>query len=256
MKSRAQIIKEKMQSGYFAKGFAVTTADPVFSEMAGYAGYDYVFIDAEHTPLDRREICNHISAAQSGGACAFVRVSGIDANWIKGILDHGPDGIIFPFIHNRDLAEKAVASCTYPDTEYNGVRGQGPRRAVQYGFGDVDAYLADAASYCLRFMQIESYEGCCHLREILSVPGVDGIYFGPGDLSRSLRAQDAPTPSIEDLTASVYHEVQKAGKLLGVPLRPDPDSIAKARRAGAIWGTCGIDTDIMAETMKQYLKMF
>ena len=45
MKSRAQIIKEKMQSGYFAKGFAVTPADPVFSEMAGYAGYDYVFID-------------------------------------------------------------------------------------------------------------------------------------------------------------------------------------------------------------------
>lgn len=70
----AERLRQKQRAGEFAKGFAVTLADPALSEMAGAAGYDFVFVDAEHTPLDRQDIYRHILAAQGAGAAALVRV--------------------------------------------------------------------------------------------------------------------------------------------------------------------------------------
>ena len=64
---RLEALKKKMDSGKLVKGFFLTMADPMVSEIAGYAGYDYIWIDAEHGPLDRQEIFHHIVAAQGTG---------------------------------------------------------------------------------------------------------------------------------------------------------------------------------------------
>ena len=135
-------IREKIAAGKLVKGFFLNMADPMVSEMAGYIGYDYVWIDAEHGPLDRQEIFHHIVAAQGAGCAAFVRVPGVDAKAMKAILDMGPDGIIFPFINNAEVAKEAVRSCSYPD--HGGVRGQGPIRAIRYGLIDEDEYIQTA----------------------------------------------------------------------------------------------------------------
>ena len=123
-------IKNKLNEGKLIKGIFLAMSDPIVGEMAGMAGYDYVWIDAEHGPLDRQEILHHIMAAQGAGCCAFVRVPIGEPSLIKAILDMGPDGIIFPFINNKETAEKAVKSCGYPKD--GGVRGQGPIRAINY----------------------------------------------------------------------------------------------------------------------------
>ena len=49
----AKILREKLQSGRFVTGFASTLSDPAVSEMAACAGYDFVFVDGEHPPMDR-----------------------------------------------------------------------------------------------------------------------------------------------------------------------------------------------------------
>ena len=79
---RVEALKQKMKSGKLVKGFFLTMADPTVSEIAGYAGYDYVWIDAEHGPLDRQEILHHIVAAQGSGCAAFVRVPVTDRNML------------------------------------------------------------------------------------------------------------------------------------------------------------------------------
>ena len=135
---------------------------------------------------------------------------------LKAILDMGPDGVIFPFVHNADTARLAVAACTYPDGPYQGVRGQGPMRAVRYGFGEEAAYLAAPENYLLKIMQIESYEGWLNLDEILSVPGVDGVYLGPADLGRSVAAhKDLNPPSVAEICDDVCRRVRAAGKWMG-----------------------------------------
>ena len=154
MQNGAERLAQKMEKGGFAVGFAVTLAEPALSEMAGCAGYDFVFVDAEHSPLDRRDVFQHIMAAQGAGAAALVRVRAAEPAMLKAILDMGPDGVIFPFVHNADTARLAVAACTYPDGPYQGVRGQGPMRAVRYGFGEEAAYLAAPENYLLKLCRL------------------------------------------------------------------------------------------------------
>ena len=74
--------------------------------------------------MDRREVYHHVMAAQSAGACAFVRVPGVEYQQIKHVLDMGPDGVIFPFVNSAEIARTAVAACTYPAD--GGKRGIGP----------------------------------------------------------------------------------------------------------------------------------
>ena len=257
MRNGAENFRKRAQAGIFQKGFAVTLAEPVLSEMAGCAGYDFVFIDAEHAPLGRIEIFRHIMAAQGAGVCAFVRVPDAAPAPLKAILDAGPDGIIFPFVHNARIARAAVAACVYPDSPPRGMRGQGPQRAVRYGFGPSGDYLADPGAWCLRLMQIESLEGYLHLDEILAVDGVDGIYLGPADLLRSLRAaQTPPRKSVEEICRDVYARVRAAGKLMGAPLGTDVRSVESVLQMGAQWGVCGIDTELMAGAMRACLALF
>lgn len=253
----AQALRDLTAQGEFVKGFAVTLSDPALSEMAGLAGYNFVFIDMEHSPLDRQNVLLHVMAAQGAGAAAMVRLPGIDSNRIKAILDLGPDGVIFPFIHDAETARRAVAACTYPDSPYHGVRGQGPIRAAGYGFGDEVAYISDPSAWCLHIMQIESYEGYQNLDEILAVPGVDGVYIGPADLSHSLTAHAAENPpSLEDICVDVYQRVRSAGKWMGAPLGLSRGSVEKAIQMGAHWGVCGIDTSLLAEGMRACLQNF
>ena len=162
---RVEALKKKMDEGKLLKGFFLTMADPAVSEMAGYAGYDYVWIDAEHAPLGRQEILHHIMAAQGSGCAAFVRVPGAERSQMKAILDMGPDGVIFPFTNNVEVAKEEIRSCLYPDD--GGVRGQGPIRAIRYGLDSEDEYIAAAKHRVFKVGQIETVEGYENLDAIL-----------------------------------------------------------------------------------------
>ena len=251
----AQALREKLRSGRFVTGFAATLSDSVVSEMAACAGYDFVFVDAEHPPMDRQTILRHVMAAQGGGAAALIRVWGCDPSALKALLDLGPDGLIFPFIHDGESARRAVSACSYPDQLPGGVRGQGPMRAVRWGFGDGAGYLEDPGQYLLRIMQVESYEGWRNLDEILSVPGVDGIYLGPAELDRSLQAQEGPgVPGLEEACLDVCRKTRAAGKWMGAPVPVSREGAASVRAKGAQWGVCGIDADLLANGMRNCLE--
>lgn len=130
-------------------------------------------------------------------------------------------------------------------------------RAVRYGFGEEAAYLAAPENYLLKIMQIESYEGWLNLDEILSVPGVDGVYLGPADLGRSVAAhKDLNPPSVAEICDDVCRRVRAAGKWMGVPLGTTPKNAADARERGAQWGVCGIDTALLADGMRACLANF
>ncbi|MBQ7372834.1 MAG: host specificity protein [Blautia sp.] len=248
--SRADAIRKKMDEGKLVKGFFLTMADPMVSEMAGYAGYDYVWIDAEHGPLDRQEIFHHIVAAQGSGCAAFVRVPVADRNLMKAILDMGPDGVIFPFTNNKEIAEEAVRSCAYPD--FGGVRGQGPIRAIRYGLDDEREYIANAYEKVLKICQIETMEGYENLDEILSVDGIDSLFIGAADLSRSIAGRGDGT-QVRPVYQDICKRVRAAGKYLGVAIGADGESGKRAKDDGAQWIVFGQDAKALALALKANL---
>ena len=249
---RVRILREKIASGRLVKGFFLTMSDPAVSEIAGFAGYDYVWIDAEHGALGRQEILRHIMAAQGAGCAAFVRVRAAEPSLMKAVLDMGPDGVIFPFCNDAQTARRAVCACSYPDDPHHGIRGQGPIRAIRYGLDDENLYLRHAYDTVLKIAQIETLEGYRNLDEILAVPGIDSLFIGAADLSRSMAGAGCAS-EFNKVYDTICRKVRAAGILLGAAISPTPEEAARAKRKGVQWVVFGQDARALAGALKANL---
>lgn len=245
-------LKAKIAGGKIAFGIFVTFADCAISEIAGYAGCDFVWIDAEHGALDRREIFHHIMAAQSAGAAAFVRVPGVDPHFVKAIMDMGADGIIFPFIDSRAKAELAVKSCIYPPT---GMRGQGPIRAIKYGLDDEQAYIRGASESIWKILQVENIEGYGKLDEIMSVPGIDTIFVGPGDMTLSMDIPAERKPAeMKKVADDIGTRLAARGITLGSATGYTAEDIGAWAERGAKWLVISQDARIVSGNLSRIMR--
>ena len=246
MNERLQRITEKMKQGKPVVGVFVLLADASVSEIVGYSGCDFVWIDSEHGMMDRREIYHHVLAAQAAGACAFVRVPGVEYYQIKNTLDMGPDGVIFPFVNTPEIARRAVEACTYPAD--GGKRGIGPLRAIKYGLENEPEYLKIAKDEVWKILQIETMEAAENLEEIAKVPGYQSLFVGPADLGMSMtRIPPAEKPA---LIAEVQRRAAKAaaenGKFCGSCAGPTKASCQELLNRGVQWMTIAQDARILS----------
>ena len=115
--------REKMDSGISCIGPSITLKDPFISEALGPES-DFLWIDAEHSPMSIESVTGHLLAARACNKPALVRVPGSATESIKPVLDSGVDGIIVPQVTGVDEVRKVVADCRYPPL---GRRGFGPR---------------------------------------------------------------------------------------------------------------------------------
>ena len=250
--NRIDNLKKKIAEGRLVKGVFITMSDCVSSEMAGYCGYDLVWIDSEHGPLDRQEILHHIMAAQGAGCCAIVRVRAAEPSIMKSILDMGPDGVIFPFCNDADTARRAVAACSYPDSIYHGMRGQGPCRAIRYGVDDEGEYLAHAYEKVWKIMQIETVEGYENLDSIMEVPGIDSLFIGAADLSRSIAGSEGRY-DLDTVYDDICRRVKAKGLHLGAAIGPTPEDARRVMSKGVEWVVFGQDSIVLGKALKANL---
>ena len=254
MNERLQKITEKIKRGEPVVGVFVLLADASVSEIVGYSGCDFVWIDSEHGMMDRREIYHHVLAAQSAGACAFVRVPGVEYYQIKNTLDMGPDGIIFPFVNTPEIALQAVEACTYPID--GGKRGIGPLRAIRYGLDNEADYLKTAKDEVWKIFQIESMEAVDNLEEIAKIPGYHSLFVGPADLGMSMTSVDPHDKPA--LIADVQQRVAKAaalnGKYCGSCAGPTKESCAELLKRGVQWMTIAQDVRILSSFLADVIR--
>jgi 2-dehydro-3-deoxyglucarate aldolase/4-hydroxy-2-oxoheptanedioate aldolase len=175
--------REKIQRRETLIGTHVSLSDSSVTEIFGKLGFDYIWIDTEHTALDKQNVRQHLIAAKASGSLGFVRIPWNDPVLVKPILDIGADGVIFPFVCSREEAQKAIDSCYYPP---RGIRGYGPNRAANYGLTEQQKYCNDAGDALFKIIQIEHIDAIKNLENILSVEGIDAVVVGPQDLSASM----------------------------------------------------------------------
>ncbi len=176
-------IRKKISENEIVLGTIISFSDPVVSEVLCNCGFDFIWIDGEHQPLDKKDIDLHIMTVKGAGSAPLVRISWNDPVRVKPILEMGPAGIIFPFIKTKEEAELAVASCKYPP---KGIRGYGPRRANRFSAMSKEEYIEKAKTEPWIILIIEHIEAVNNLEEIVKVEGVDSIVVGPEDLSGSI----------------------------------------------------------------------
>jgi 2-dehydro-3-deoxyglucarate aldolase/4-hydroxy-2-oxoheptanedioate aldolase len=180
---RMNPLKEKIRAGKKMIGTHVSLVDPSVCEILGLMGFDYIWIDMEHTCIDFQVLNQCLMAVRSAGGSPIVRVPQHDYTFLKKVLEMGPDGIVFPMIRNVEEAREDIANTLYPPY---GVRGFGPRSAIGYGLCDVREYIEKKSLDMCRFIQIEHINAVNCLPDLLEIPFVDGFVIGPCDLSGSI----------------------------------------------------------------------
>lgn len=206
-------LKRRLQQGKKSAGAWLQIASPFTAEIMSRAGFDWLIIDMEHGPGDILTLIGQLQAMNGSGVVPLVRAPWNDFVAIKRILDAGAYGILFPYINTREETEAAVRACQYPPQGIRGVAGS--PRAAGYGQNS-KAYLSRANEEILIIAAVETPQAVSNLDEILSVPGLDGIFIGPMDLATSMGYPfDPGQPAVQETIAAIEKKVLAAHKFLG-----------------------------------------
>ena len=173
--------RDRLLRGDRLIGTIISLPAPELAEIASEAGFDWLFLDMEHGPLEPAALVRLIQAVR--GACAPVaRVPENEEMWIKKALDAGAAGVIIPRVNSAGEAAKAVHWSKFPP---EGGRGVGFSRANLYG-ARFQEHVETANRATAVIVQVEHVDAVRAIDDILAVPGVDAVFIGPYDLSASL----------------------------------------------------------------------
>lgn len=162
-------------------GIFIGVPSPALVEMAGHAGFDFVIIDNEHGPASLETTEHMLRAAHSSGIVPVVRTLETD---ILRVLDIGASGIQVPAVNTAEQARRVVAAAKYPPV---GTRGAAfSTRAAGYGFFGGAPHVTASNDGIAVIVMAETRQAIDNLDEIIKVPGIDAVFFGPNDLSFSM----------------------------------------------------------------------
>jgi 2-keto-3-deoxy-L-rhamnonate aldolase RhmA len=209
-------------------GTWIMSASPLVAEAVGTAGFDWAVLDMEHTPLDLMTLVHLLQAVGNTQMVPVVRVPWNETVIVKRVLDAGAQTVLFPFVQNADEARAAVAATRYPP---NGVRGMaGMSRGSR--FGTTPDYLKTADKGMGVLVQIETPHAASLLEEIAAVPGVDGLFVGPADLSGAMgHPGELSHPDVMAVMADCAQRAARLGKPIGT-VGGTPEMVARYRAMG------------------------
>jgi 4-hydroxy-2-oxoheptanedioate aldolase len=207
--------KAKLTAGEPAFGCFVRTPEPQLIEYVGLLGWDFLVFDAEHGPLQPREVENLCRAIEPHGTTSMVRVTTNDAPTILRFLDIGAHGVHVPWVNSAAEAERAVRAVKYSP---RGTRGLAGSRASEWGLREpIEAYVERANRETLVVIQVETQEAVDAIDDYLKVDGVDVLFLGPTDLSQSLgHPGDLRHPDVLRAMDRVADAVVGSGTTLGI----------------------------------------
>jgi len=202
--------KQKLMAGEPVVGGTVYTSDPnIYCAMAN-AGFDFLWIEMQHSPLTYSDVAKMIRACQGAPAIPFIRVPDATPGDIQKAVDIGALGVIVPMVATVEEARDAVMYAKFPP---EGRRSQG---GGQYGELWGDDYRATANDNILVIAMIESPDGVEIADQIAAVDGVDVVFAASGDLG-SFSGFSRDDPRYEALITKIKDDTLAAGKKLGGP---------------------------------------
>jgi 4-hydroxy-2-oxoheptanedioate aldolase len=235
--------KRALAEGKQQFGLWAALADAYVTELLATAGFDWLLIDNEHAPNDVRSTLAQLQAVAAYASHPVVRPVRSDAALIKQLLDIGAQTLLLPMIDTAAQAADAVAATRYPP---QGIRGVGSGLARASRWNRVPDYLTSAADELCVLVQVESVQGMENLRAIAAVEGVDGVFFGPSDLSASMGLLGKPgDASVREAIRNGIAITRDAGKAAGV-LAAHPAIAADYLAAGATFVAVGSDTGLLS----------
>ena len=199
-------IREALHRGDRVYGTCIVSPSPVWPAAIKRIGLDFVFIDTEHTPIDRHQLSWMCRTYRAIEVAPIVRIPSPDPYEACKALDAGAQGIIGPYIESVEQVKRLVGA-----TKYRPLKGQKLEEFLECGEerdANLVEYLRSFNENSVLIANIESRPAMKSLDEIVSVEGLDGVLIGPHDLSISLGIPEQYGHA--DFDAAVREIFQKA----------------------------------------------
>jgi len=202
--------KQKLREGKQLVGVTIFSPDPNIYCAAANSGYDFTWIEMQHSPLTYGDVAKMIYACRGASAMPFIRVPDATESDIQKATDIGALGIIVPTVDTVEKAEAAVRWSRYPPL---GRRSQGNG---QYGALWGNDYRQTANDNMVVVVMIETPIGVANAEKIASVPGIDVIFAASTDLGNFSNTRQGQ-PEYEAMVTKIRDVVLAHHIALGGP---------------------------------------
>lgn len=234
-------------------GLWLSMADPYLAEVSATAGFDWLLVDGEHAPNDVRRILAALQAIAPYRSHPVVRAVNGEPALIKQLLDIGAQTLLIPMVETAQQAQQLVAATRYPPDGVRGVASAVARASRWNARGD---YLDAANSEVCLLVQAESVTALDNLDAICAVPGIDGVFIGPADLSASMGHRGrADHPDVVAAIEDAIRRIVASGKAAGT-LMTDNASSRRALQLGCTFVATGVDLLLYAAAARGLAKDF
>lgn len=209
-------------------------------ELLAIAGFQFVVIDLEHSPMSIESMSSAVAIGRARGLCPLVRVPDHTPVWVQRCLDAGAAGVVVPHVDDAEQARVAGRAARF---EPRGTRGVGPTsRAGGWGLAPWSDYLSQQDQVVV-IAQIESPSGVDAASAIAADPNIDALFVGPADLGQSL---GLPSGSVQlaDTIRKVTTAAHEAGTPVGIAVGT-ADRAAEHARNGFDFVMAGNDATML-----------
>lgn len=245
MQLQKNTFRDSLRAGKSVIGCWVGFADANVAEALGGCGFDWLLLDGEHAPNDPRTVLDQLRALAPYPVHPVVRPVQGEVALVKQYLDVGAQTLLIPMIDTVDQAKLMVSATRYAP---EGIRGMGAALARASRWNQIPNYVNDANDQICLLVQAETTLALKNLKAIAEVDGVDGVFFGPADLSASMGYRGQPNhPEVQKAILDGIKTVRAAGKAAGI-LMADKKMAQMYLDAGAQFVAVGVDTTLLVKT--------
>ncbi len=199
-------IREALKAGKPTVATHIHTTWPSVVEAIALTGaFDYIEFVAEYAPYTLHDLDNLARAAELHGVSMMIKPDQANQQLVaQHAIGSGFHSVLYVDIRSAEDARQVVR-ITKPETpEDGGVHGVATRRITYMGYGGNQAYVQALRDVVICIM-IEKKSAVDNLDEILSVPGIDMVQWGPSDYSMSIgKAGERNSPETSAAAKKVF----------------------------------------------------
>lgn len=238
-------LKERLAAGETLLGTWVSSGSPAVAEALAALGFDWLVVDMEHTGASVADAEHMFLAAERHGCAPLVRMPSADPILARRLLDVGAHGLLVPVVQSAETFHAFAAHCLYPP---DGRRGVALGRFNEWG-EKFRSYYTEFRPLLLP--QIETKAGIAAADAIAALAEVDGLFFGPYDLSADLGTPgDFTTRAFTDALATVKAACTRHRKAAGGhQVAPDMNALRGLLQDGFRFVAYGTDLIVLRHAL-------
>jgi 4-hydroxy-2-oxoheptanedioate aldolase len=248
-------LKAAMQSGKRVYGTCVTMHANRWPGMIAGTGVDFVFIDTEHTAIQRETLAMMCTMFQQHNVAPIVRIPEPDPYQVTEVLDGGAAGIVAPYVETVEEV-KALAAAT----KLRPIKGERARNVMdgtEEFEPELKKYVDDRCAGNILAVNIESVPALRNLDDILKIDELDVVLVGPHDLTCSLGiAEEWTHPKMKAALEEIITKSRAAGKGVGVHISYSVEEEMWCAEKGANFMVHSSDISICQEAISGDIARF